>query len=162
MIISQVAENIPDKIEKLVYVSAYLPAHGDDLMSLATTDTESLLGPSLVISEDGKGASLSNENLSKIFAHDVSDENKQKILNHNRIEPLISFQYKVQLSDQNFGMMPKYYIKTKRDRAVGPQLQTKMIENDGSVREVFEIDSGHSPYFAKPQELVEILIELAA
>ena len=41
IVISQVAEQIPTKINKLIYVSAYLPKNGEDLLTLAKLDTES-------------------------------------------------------------------------------------------------------------------------
>lgn len=34
VIISQVAENMPNKIDKLIYVSAYLPKNGEDVSSI--------------------------------------------------------------------------------------------------------------------------------
>ena len=35
-IISQVAENLPDKVEKLIYVAAYLPKTGESLQTINT------------------------------------------------------------------------------------------------------------------------------
>ncbi len=52
MIISEVAEAAPSKIEKLVYVGAYLPVNGQSLLDLANTDAKALLGPSLIPSAD--------------------------------------------------------------------------------------------------------------
>ena len=52
MIISEVAEKIPGKIEKLVYIGAYLPANGQSLLDLANMDKQSLLGPALIPSAD--------------------------------------------------------------------------------------------------------------
>ena len=40
IVVSQVAESIQNKIEKLAYVSAYLPKNGEDLLSLSKQDTQ--------------------------------------------------------------------------------------------------------------------------
>ena len=47
MIISAVAEQNPSKIEKLVYLAAYLPTSGQSLLALAGTDAGSALGDSV-------------------------------------------------------------------------------------------------------------------
>jgi pimeloyl-ACP methyl ester carboxylesterase len=46
-IISAVAEEVPSKIEKLVYVAGFVPLTGQSLLALASTDTASVLGANL-------------------------------------------------------------------------------------------------------------------
>ena len=45
MVVTAVAESIPARITKLVYIGAFLPANGQSLLALASTDSTSQLGP---------------------------------------------------------------------------------------------------------------------
>lgn len=160
VVISQAAENLPDKIEKLVYLSAYLPKNGQSLQELAEQDAESLIGRNLKFAEDFSGATLPEDVAVEVFAGDCTDEIKKLVVEKAKLEPLAAFQAKVVLTDENFGRIPKYFIETTMDKGVGTSLQEKMIAENGTVKQVFKIKSGHSPYFAKPNELAEILNDL--
>lgn len=162
VVISQLAEKMPAKIEKLVYLSAYLPQNGESLQDLGGQDAESLIGPNLQFAPDYSGASLPDDIAVQVFAGDCTDDIKKLVLEQGKgkLEPLAAFQAKVALTDANFGAVPKYYIETLKDQGVGNTLQKKMVANNGHVAQVFTIDSGHSPYFAKPEELAAILNSL--
>src|SRR5262249_15275097 len=51
MVITSVAEQMPGKIEKLVYLAAFVPKDGDTLQALATRDTGSHLVQNLTIDQ---------------------------------------------------------------------------------------------------------------
>lgn len=157
MVISQVAETIPAKIEKLVYVSAYLPVSGQDIQALSGTDAGSLIGPNLVFLPDYSAATIKPEFVVKVFADDCTEDIKKLVLDKHKLEPLAPFQGKVSLTAANFGSVPKYYIETTKDVGVSTANQEKMIAANGTVKKVYKLDCGHSPYFAKPNELVKIL-----
>jgi pimeloyl-ACP methyl ester carboxylesterase len=157
MVISQVAENLPAKIEKLVYLSAYLPANGQDLQSLSANDAGSLIGPNLVFAPDYSFATIKPEFAERVFAGDCTDDIKKLVLDKHKGEPLAPFQGKVTLTAANFGAVPKYYIETTKDEGVSTANQERMIAANGTVKQVFKLDCGHSPYFAKPAELATIL-----
>ncbi|MEI6408231.1 MAG: alpha/beta fold hydrolase [Bacteroidota bacterium] len=157
MVISQVAENIPGKISELVYISAYLPSNGQDLQSLSANDSASLIGPNLVFLPDYSGATIKPEFVVKVFADDCTDDIKKLVLDKHKVEPLAPFQGKVTLTQNNFGSIPKYYIETTKDVGVSTANQERMIAANGTVKKVFKLDCGHSPYFAKPNELAALL-----
>src|SRR5580692_8081448 len=52
LVISEVAEQIPDQIRKLVYLAAFLPKNGESLLSLAQTDADSHIGKYLQVDKD--------------------------------------------------------------------------------------------------------------
>jgi pimeloyl-ACP methyl ester carboxylesterase len=159
MIITAVAEKIPSKIESLVYLSAFLPKSDQSLYELASSDTESLLGRSLHPEPDGLTVSLPESVLVQVFAVDASEQIK-KVVAKTRPEPLAIFQAKATLTESNFGRIPKYYIKTLKDEGVTPSLQQKMIDANGSVKKTYTMNTSHSPYWAKPDELVSILKQI--
>ncbi|GAB3220895.1 alpha/beta hydrolase [Spirosoma arcticum] len=160
MVISAVAEQIPDKLDKLVYLCAYLPKDGEDLQTLGNTDGGSLIGRNLKLATDYSSASLPDDVATQVFASDCSDDIKKLVVSKNRPEPLAPFQAKVSLSAEKFGRVPKYYIETLNDQGVGTSLQKKMIADNGTIKKVYTIATGHTPYWAKPDELAAILNKL--
>lgn len=162
VVITAVAEKIPNKIEKLVYLSAYVPKNGQNLQELAEHDAESLIGRNLKFTPDYAGGYLPDDITEIVFAGDCSDDIKKLVVekSQSRLEPLAAFQVPVQITDANFGAVDKYYIETLQDVGVGNTLQKQMVADNSTFKQVFSIDSGHSAYFAKPDELVQILLAL--
>lgn len=162
MIISSVAEAMPSKIEKLVYVAAYLPTSGQTLDQLAHMDPDSQLGVegNLIFNNDGT-VDVKSDQIVNLFIQDGSPEIQNLVVNNYRTEPLTPFINPVMLTDQNFGLVKKAYIKTLQDHVVSPYLQNKMIET-GKVKSVYEINTGHSPFLSQPNELSSILTKIAA
>ncbi len=162
MIISSVAEAVPSKIEKLVYVAAYLPTSGQTLDELAHMDPDSQLGVTgnLIFNYDGGTVDVKQDQIVNLFIPDGTSEVQNLVLKNYRTEPLTPFINPVKLTDQNFGSVKKAYIKTLQDRVVSPYLQNKMIAA-GKVESVYEINTGHSPFLSKPDDLSSILTKIA-
>lgn len=78
VVITAVAEKIPSRIEKLVYIGAFLPANGQSLMDLAMTDAQSILGPNLIPSKDQLTLDVNHEKIIDIFCQDASQIYKKK------------------------------------------------------------------------------------
>ena len=135
-------------------MSAYIPKSEQSLQELAGTDAQSLIGPNLKFTADYSGAYLENEITEKVFAGDCTDEIKKLVVakSQGKLEPLAAFQAKPMLTEK-FNGVDKYYIETLQDVGVGTDLQERMIADNGSVKQVFKLDCGHSAYFAKPNEL---------
>jgi pimeloyl-ACP methyl ester carboxylesterase len=155
MIISQVAERIPDRIEQLVYICAYLPQDGQSAFDFS--DPDSLLPPNLVLGADQRTATIKPEAIVPIFAADCPVAVQQLVVARHRPEPLSPFQAKVTLTDARFGRVPKCYIETLNDVGISTNLQRQMLLRNGTVAHVTALDCGHSPFFARPQELTAIL-----
>ncbi|OKS86698.1 alpha/beta fold hydrolase [Mucilaginibacter polytrichastri] len=160
VVISAVAEKVPSKIEKLIYIGAYLPANGQSLLDLAGTDAASLLGKSLVPSADQLTLGVVQERITDIFIQDGTADQKALVLQNYRVEPAIPFTNKVVLTDANFGAVPKYYIKTLKDQAISPELQNRMIAAAG-LKSVYSINTGHSPFISKPDSVAILLSNIA-
>lgn len=157
VIISQAAEDIPEKIKKLVYVSAYVPKDGDDLMSLSKADSGSLVGGALEFSGDYSTATIKKEMIAPAVCDDCPDYMKDILVKYHKAEPLKPFNEKVTLTGKRFGTIDKYYIYTSADKAVGYQLQQKMVRENGTFKKTFVMDTSHLPFVVKPVEFVTIL-----
>jgi pimeloyl-ACP methyl ester carboxylesterase len=159
VVVSAVAEQIPDRIKKLVYVGAFLPANGQSLLDLAFQDTQSLLGASLIPSADQLTLDIIRPNVVSIFCQDASDEIKNLVVSKFRVEPAIPFTNKAVLTDSKFGAVDKYYVSTLQDHAIGINLQNQMIAA-AHINKVYQINTGHCPFLSKPDELVNIFLDI--
>jgi len=160
LVISAVAEKIPGRIDKLVYLAAFLPADGQSLLDLATTDKDSYLGHALLPSEDKLTIGIKQDVIASAFCQDAPDVVKNLVVSTFRAEPAIPLTNKVTLTSENFGKVPKYYIHTLQDHAVSPELQKRMVAAAPNVRKEYSINSSHTPFLSMPDQLVDLLLEI--
>jgi pimeloyl-ACP methyl ester carboxylesterase len=164
MIISAVAEQNPSKIEKLVYLAAYLPSSGQSLLALAGTDAGSALGDSVnkvpILTQNANGTlDVLHDQIVNIFIQDGSAQIQNLVLQNYRPEPAIPFTNPVTLTAANFGSVEKVYIKTLQDHVVSPALQNRMIATAG-VKTVYQLNTSHSAFLAKPDSVAILLTKI--
>jgi pimeloyl-ACP methyl ester carboxylesterase len=164
MIISAVAEQNPSKIEKLVYLAAYLPSSGQSLLALAGTDVGSALGDSVnkvpILTQNANGTlDVLHDQIVNIFIQDGSAQIQNLVLQNYRPEPAIPFTNPVTLTAANFGSVEKVYIKTLQDHVVSPNLQNRMIATAG-VKTVYQLNTSHSAFLAKPDSVAILLTKI--
>jgi len=157
-IISQVAEAIPEKIERLIYVAAMLPKTGDTPLGLMESDEKGELLPRIVFSEDQSYATITEQDVREVLLHDVKEEALIKksipiFLMNQSTQP---FMAPVQLSEEKFGSVPKYYIRANLDKVLSTSLQDEMLRN-WKVARVSSLDSGHFPLISIPERLVDTI-----
>jgi alpha-beta hydrolase superfamily lysophospholipase len=158
-VISAVAEVIPAKIDRLIYLAAFLPANGQSVLDLAETDATSLLGASIVPS--GYTLTLAQDKIAPIFIQDGTTDEKNLVVSHYRAEPGIPFQNKVTLTSANYGTVSKYYIHTIQDQAVTYTLQKRMVIGAG-IKQEYQLNTSHSPFLSKPDSVTILLGKIAA
>ncbi len=160
MVVTEVAEKIPARIRKLVYIGAFLPANGQSLLALAATDSTSQLGAALVPSADQLTLGIKPNLLVPVFIQD-GDAAAQKLVTDNyRAEPAIPFTNPVTLTATNFGQVDKYYVHTAQDQAVGLRLQKRMVKAAG-ITKTYTLNSSHCPFLAVPDQVSDVLLGLA-
>lgn len=159
IIISQVAEKMPDRIDKLVYLCAFLIPNGEAMVATALTDSSSALVSNLIFN-DAEGWHFPKESIFKeAFYNDCSEDD---IVLCNFLltkEPNAPVGTPLQLSEANYGKVKKVYIHTTMDNTITYGLQKQMVEKI-PVNQVFEMKAGHSPFLSKPRELADLLLKL--
>ncbi|MCF6406386.1 alpha/beta fold hydrolase [Chitinophaga filiformis] len=158
MVITSVAEKIPHKISKLVYIGAFLPTTGQALTDLAYSDPGSKLGPLLRPSADQLTLDVKPDSLTYLFINDGSPASKELVLTNYRAEPAIPFANKVTLTSEGFGSVDKIYIKTLQDIVISPALQDRMIAAAG-IKTVYTVNTSHSPFLAEPHTVSALLLK---
>lgn len=157
MVISQTAELIPDKLKKLIYIGAMLPASGDSLLSLAAQDSLSQLSPAIIPTEDNLRLDVKKEKIISIFCEDASEDIKADVLKNFRTEPARPYGDTVTLTPDNFGRIEKTFLYTVNDRAITFDLQKKMVKKNG-LSKTYELDSSHTPFYSMPEKVSEIIL----
>ena len=159
IMISQVAEYRPDRIEKLVYLAAYLIPNGKTQREYSMQDTQGVLKPYVTVHEGLQATTLQPEIYKEGLYADCDDditELAKVLLSHEPVQSAIT---PLQLTEENFGSIPRVYIECTEDKAVTPFIQHKMY-TEMPCEIVYSLPTSHSPFFSKPKELVEILCSL--
>ena len=160
IMISQAAEYRPHKIEKLIYLAAYLIPKGKTQKEYSMQDTAGILKPYVVMHENQQMHRLQPEIYKEGLYHDCDDyitELAKLLLSYEPVESAIT---PLQLTEENFETVPRYYIECTEDKAVTPFIQRKMYE-ETPCKKVYSMPTSHSPFFSRPQELVNIFSEIA-
>jgi putative intracellular protease/amidase len=159
VIISQVAENIPAKIEKLVYVSAYLPKNGENVSGITNKFLNNKPIEVFEFNTDYSLVSIKKDAIANVVCADCQPYMKDILVKYHRPEPTKGLNDNVTLTAK-FAAIPKYYISTKNDYAVPYALQQQMIKDNGTVKKVFELNTSHLPFVVQPTEFVNILLSI--
>src|SRR4030095_2550250 len=159
IMISQAAEYRPEKIEKLVYLAAYLIPNGKTQREYSLQDTGGILKPYVVMNADSTAHTLQREIYKEGLYADCEDQITELARFLLSAEPVESGITPLELSEENFGRVPRIYIECTLDKAVTPFIQRKMY-TETPCEKVYSLAPSHSPFFSKPNELVEILCEL--
>ncbi len=159
-IISQVAEEIPEKIDRLIYVAAVLPASGETALGLMQSDERGQLLPNTIFSDDQTYATVTEKTVRTVLLNDISDqEHLDRLVPHflfkQATEP---FMAEARLSEEKFGSVKKFYIRASADKVLTPELQGRML-NSWKMDKIFTLESGHFPLNSIPQALVDVINE---
>lgn len=157
LVISQVAEEIPSQIKKLVYLAAALPHDGDSLLGLAKGDPASHIGKFLTIDKEHGAAIIAKEGAADVFAADAPQQVQDYIAANIKAEPLAPLATPVHLTEKNFGSIKKVYIHTANDHAISYPAQQYMVKA-GKVDKVYTLQSSHTPFISMPDKLADIII----
>lgn len=160
IMISQVAESRPNKIEKLVYLAAYLIPNGKTQREYSMQDTEGVLKPYVTLNQNLKATTLQADIFKEGLYHDCEDNITELAKLLLSPEPIESGMTPLKLTEKNYGKIPRFYIECTEDRAVTPYIQRKMY-TEMPCKKVFQMNTSHSPFFSQPQALVDILCEIA-
>jgi len=160
IMISQAAEYRPEKIEKLIYLSAYLIPNGKTQAEYSAQDVNGLLKPYVTRYPSTSSHTLQTEIYKEGLYHDCEDsitELAKLLLSHEPVESGIT---PLTLSDENFGSVRRFYIECTEDRAVTPFIQQKMY-TETPCEKVYKMPTSHSPFFSQPKALCNIFLDIA-
>jgi len=157
-VISTVADAVPDKVERLVYVTAFLLQRGDSVSAAGLRDRASGLARALVLRPDGT-IDVARSARRTLFYGDcterdvtLADALLTPIGARSALDPVVV--------GERFSRVRRFYVSCLRDRALSPALQRTMYEAL-PCEKVFAIRSDHSPFLSHPAALVRTLLRIA-
>ena len=158
--ITQAAQLRPDRIAKLVYVTAFLPKDGQSLKDLAELpenphDTvmpnAEIVPPDAILPESVSRSAFFNRTPEEVTEMAVSRLNPQPL------PPLVT---PVSITAERAGSVERHYIACTDDNAIPIALQRRMVA-ESPCKTVVDLDADHDPFFSAPAELVDALRAVA-
>ena len=122
IIISQVAEQIPDKIKTLVYLTVSLLRDGESLKSAF----EKCL-PRLNVSPDQSYYTEKNDTDSDVFYNDCSTDDIAHAKALLGPEAIAILKTPLRISNDKFGRVPRVYIECLHDHCMSPNFKKQCI-----------------------------------
>jgi pimeloyl-ACP methyl ester carboxylesterase len=156
---SQVAEFHPEKVKSLVYLTAFLLPNGSSFLRAVQGVKGSTAVDNFAFSEDKSYAFVNEEEIQNAFAHDIPKEAFDQAKPFIVPEPAAPLSYELEITENAFGNIPKYYIECTEDRAIPIDIQRAMYQ--GKVKKSYSLESSHTPNFSQPDKLATILLEIA-
>ncbi|MBV7378527.1 alpha/beta fold hydrolase [Maritimibacter dapengensis] len=155
--ITAAAERNPDRIERLVYLCAYIPEHGKSLIHLKREAEEQPLDDALDIAADRKSFRFRPDRIDALMCHDCprgTFDTAVHLMGWQAIAPQATALTLTHASRD----IPKTAIVCANDRVIPPDHQRLMARD---IEHVVEMQTGHSPFFADPAGLAAHLAQIA-
>ncbi|MRX70103.1 Pimeloyl-ACP methyl ester carboxylesterase [Flavobacterium resistens] len=157
-VVSQVAEEIPDRIEKLVFISAMIPYEGKTAFDIISADTKSQLLQNLIFSEDKSWATVNEETLKNVVYNRASAEQIIEATPNLVRQATQPFFAVVATTANTFGKIDKTYIICENDKIISSTAQRNLIEQIG-IRKSLILDTGHVPNIENPDALALAILD---
>jgi pimeloyl-ACP methyl ester carboxylesterase len=165
MVITQAASQRPDRLAGLIYVAAFLPQPGESLIEI--THVPEAAGDSvqanLVVEGDPPVSTMPPEAAPEALYHCCTQEQIDWALPRRGTQPVIPFTNPFTPPDgdtTSFDALPRAYVTCLQDRAIRPPLQ-RLLYTRAGCDPVVEIDTDHSPWLSRTDELVGALDRIA-
>ena len=156
IVISEAAEARPDKVARLVYLTAFLLRDGETLLEVAQTDAAARVLGSVEFSADGTTAMVRDAAIAEVFYNDCSAADIELARTLLVPQAAAPFATPARNTAAKFGRIPRHYIECVADNAISIATQRAM-HGRTPCSNVVTLDTGHSPFFSAPDQLVHAL-----
>lgn len=156
IVISRAAELVPDRIGRLVFLSAYLLSSGTTMAAAARADRSSLVPDHMIPATSGVTCTLHPNIVREALYGDCDDQTMAFAEARLAAEPLKPLVSAVKVTAGRFGAVPRAYIECTRDRTVSLESQRRM-QRAWPCNPVVTLQSDHSPFLSHPRELAQAL-----
>ena len=164
-VISGVADRVPERISRLVYVDAFVPKGGQALWDLIPPPRRSPM--EAMVETKGFGWLLPRFSAQPWdqFVREAWQVNNEAdlrwMLARLRPTPVGHFTGPVRLMNPTAEQLPRTYIRCRGWPSAGFDRYAQTASQDTRWR-LLELDSNHLPYITDPHQLAPMLLELAA
>lgn len=157
MPITAAAAAAPERIAALVYLAAWAPKEGEAARDLRARYGCRNLMSAMRMGDDRKTSTFSDDSLEPLFYHDCPHGTVAYARAHLTPQPTAPGAEPAPALPPGLN---RHYIRCTEDRIIPPEAQTDMTR-DWPAHSIHKIACGHSPFFAAPDRLAEILMNIA-
>lgn len=148
MVVTGVAERVPQRLRSLVYVDALVPENGQSLLDLLDPETVALFQEAVAVWGEGW----------QVPPTGLGDEREVP-------QPVRTFQEPLELANPEAAVLPRAYIAcTQREATPSPvnasiaRVARRVVEQGWPV---VNLEAGHSAQREKPRETAQAILEAA-
>jgi pimeloyl-ACP methyl ester carboxylesterase len=154
--ISAAAELVPERISRLVYIAALLPANGETLTDVsgigAAESVATTLQPNTADGDYAVDPAIAPQMFYNTCSADVAAHAARQL----RPQSLRPLGTQVSLTEARWGRIPKTYILCAKDNALPYAQQQALCARRPEVRKL-TMDTDHSPFYSDPEGLSQLL-----
>ncbi|MBT4908133.1 MAG: alpha/beta fold hydrolase [Rhodospirillaceae bacterium] len=161
---AQTSELRPDKIALAIYLCAFLLPDGESIVDFydrAWEDWMTGAHARVSYSDDGHLSMIDPSSAVDVFYNTADPADAKAAASQLTPQPEGGRRSKLQLSDGNFGRVPRVYIETLQDRSVFNELQKRMY-TETPCGTLLTLDTDHAPQLSAPDDLARMLLDAAA
>lgn len=153
--ISLAADMAPDRFARLIYLCAYVPAPGQSLADMRRAAPRQPLMQAVQRAPDGLSFTIDPAQTEAVFYHDCPPGTVDYANARLCPQPVLPQETPLTLG-ANYARVPRHYIRCMDDRTIPPEYQVTMTADWPSAR-ISELACGHSPFFANPLGLAQLI-----
>jgi len=157
--ITLAAQLAPEKITRLIYLCAYAAQDGKSLVDMRLQAPRQPLMHAIRKTADGLAFCVDPDKTAEVFYHDCP-EGTAEYANARLCPQAIAPQATPITLGPRAAGVPRSYIRCDDDRTIPPEYQRTMTA-DWPAQDVYAMPTGHSPFFADPAGLADILDRVA-
>ena len=161
IVISEVAEIVPDRIQALVYLAAFLVPNGKTLSDMLTSAPANPVANGAIVMGEGGLSTIAPAKVVPVFYNTTPPALSGRAASLLSPEPMMSFTTPIRTSAARYGRVKRAYIECTQDNAIPVALQRTM-QAALPCKPVVTLDTDHSPFFSAPDALSRALLDIAA
>lgn len=165
LVVTGVAEKVPERLGKLIYLDAILPEDGDNLYKVNGPMYEQIVEKDVVEKGEGWYWPLPGYDVLSQFLRidDISEENLKWFREKSVGQPVGTYRQTISIKNPAAQKVARTYIRCTRTEAESYGQEPKYLEKvrNNPAWKYVELESTHFSMFAHPNELAEILLKEA-
>ncbi len=154
--ISAVASALPDRVAAMVYLAAFVP---QTMTPLAELQDRLDFADAMLLDPLRGTADLERAQVADLFYGGCTEAQQAWAADRLCTQAIEPFFAELAIDADAWGRPARHYIECLQDRAVPLALQREMHEPLDF--EVHRLDTDHSPFLSAPENLVELLLQVA-
>jgi pimeloyl-ACP methyl ester carboxylesterase len=159
LVVSGVAERVPERIARIIYLDASVPQDGQTFFDIAGPEFQAMVEEQIRTAGKGAGWPMAKD---RPGTAGLTDTDERWLQSHASPHPPETLRQPVRLSNPKAAALPRDYILCTRSYTEGepvPDLIRSLAAQFGW--RLHEIPTGHWPMVSDPDELARVLNSIA-